>query len=64
VPKKISSVISPRTINNTLASSPDGQLIAATLQNHIVIVADCTGNLLYTIRRGNWPSRQTTSVLL
>jgi hypothetical protein len=36
-----------------LASSPDGQLIAATLQGRIVIVADCKGNLLYKICRGN-----------
>ena len=40
-------------INQALASSPDGQLIAARLRNRIVIVADCTGNWLYTIRRGD-----------
>jgi WD40 repeat protein len=32
-----------------LASSPDGQLIAALLWDCIVIVADCTGNLQHTI---------------
>jgi WD40 repeat protein len=36
-------------INNTLTSSPDGQLIAAAVQLHKVIVADCTGNLNHTI---------------
>ena len=41
------------TINNILASSPDGQLIAAVLQYDMVIVADGTGDFLYSIHRGN-----------
>ena len=40
-------------INNRLTSSPDGQLVAAMLRNPTVIVADCTGNLLHTIRTSN-----------
>ena len=47
------STIRPTTINNTLAGSPNGQLIAARLPDCIVIVADYTGNLLYTIHRDN-----------
>ena len=36
-----------------LASSPDGQLIAALLRDCTVIVADFTGNLHHTILVGN-----------
>ena len=39
--------------NNTLTSSPDGQLIGAMLwENNTIIVADCTGNLHHTIPIG------------
>jgi WD40 repeat protein len=54
--------LSPDAVNNTLASSSDGQLIAARIQDSIVIVADCTGNLLYTIRRGNGIDCMTISL--
>ncbi|KAN0068006.1 Quinonprotein alcohol dehydrogenase-like superfamily [Elaphomyces granulatus] len=39
--------------NHSLASSPDGQLIAAVLQLDTVIVADCIRNLHHTVRKSN-----------